>query len=60
MTTTDGFIVACMECHQQLGMAVDTFEQALAEAKIHFSKGNKPHDGHTVTVTATKLIRKKG
>ena len=60
MTITDGFIVACMECHQQIGMAVDTYEQALHEAEIHFAPCDKPHDGHTVTVTPTRLIRKKG
>lgn len=55
---TPGFIVACMECHQQIGTAVDTHEEAERLARIHFAPGDKPHDGHTITITPTELVRK--
>jgi hypothetical protein len=56
---TDGWVVACMTCHQQLGTEVDTYKQAEKMAKTHFAPGDKPHDGHTITFTPTKLVRKK-
>jgi hypothetical protein len=58
MKITKGFIVACMNCHSQLGTAVDTHEEAESLARIHFSAGDKPHDGHTITITPTELVRK--
>jgi len=58
-TKTSGFIVACMECHGGKGTAVDTPEEADAMAETHFNAGDKPHGGHTVTITPTTLVRKQ-
>jgi hypothetical protein len=59
ITITDGFIAACMECHNGKPMAVDTWEEAVKEAKSHLSVTEKPHGDHTMTITPTKLVRLK-
>jgi hypothetical protein len=56
---TQGFIVACMECHNGKPEAVDTLEEAQRLAKIHLSVTGKPHGDHTVTITPTTLVRRK-
>jgi hypothetical protein len=59
ITKKPGYIVACMECHNGKPEAVDTQEQAYKLAEIHFAVTNKPHGGHTVTITETTLVRLK-
>jgi hypothetical protein len=58
---TQGFILACMNCHNGKGEAVDTMEEAQRRASIHLSigGGHKDHSGHTVTITPTTIVRRK-
>ena len=59
LISTEGFIVACMECHGGKPDAFDTIEEANREAEIHLSIDSKLHGGHTVTITPTTLVRRK-
>lgn len=57
---TDGFIVSCMECHQQIGTPVDTHKAAVKMAKSHLTGGgDKNHTRHTVAITPTEFVRLK-
>ena len=60
LTITVGFIVACMECHQQIGTPVDTHKAAVKMANIHLTGGgDKNHTRHTVVITPTEFVRLK-
>ena len=56
---TQGFIVACMDCHGGKPDPFDTIEEANREAEIHLSVTGKHHGSHTVTITPTTLVRRK-
>jgi hypothetical protein len=57
--STPGFIVACMNCHNGKGTAVDTKEEARKMADIHLSIDGKPHGDHVVAIIPADLVRRK-
>lgn len=61
--TTQGFIVACMNCHNGAGTAVDTIEEARKMADIHLGpnehEGHKSHADHVVAIIPAELVRRK-
>lgn len=61
--SSQGFIVACMNCHGGAGTAVDTTEEARRMADIHLlpgeHEGHKSHKGHVVAIIPAELVRRK-
>lgn len=57
--STQGFVIACMKCHNGKPEAIDTLEEAQRQAQIHFSVTEKPHGGHTVAIIPATLVRTK-
>lgn len=58
-TSTDGFIMACMNCHN--GTCWDEFptmEAAQKEAAIHLSIDSKMHGGHTLAIIPATLVKR--
>jgi len=56
LQVTKGFVVCCMQCHQQIGTTCRTHKAAIKEAKIHFSPSDKPHGGHEVVITKCEIV----
>jgi len=56
LKVTKGFVVCCMQCHQQIGETRPTREAAMHSADIHFRSGDKPHGGHEVVITKCEIV----